>query len=366
MKLLESDLTYTKQSLSDLTARNELVSQCDIESAVNKESVSNEFSTEQYQPVEEPWLLQPPLFSTVSSLDVFKDSETVKNKETELEDKGISLPQQGSNLIFKDSVSTVILINSSICTMQRIAVLEDGNLVELLLEPVKTNVQCDSVYLGVVTKLVPHMGGAFVNIGGSRPSLMDIKRNREPFIFPPFRQKSTKREIDGSVFEAFLEHSASHGNGHASLDVEVIDELTEIGSQEDSVQPMHDDEEEHESDDDFDNTEVLRDNENGSVLNFVQAEAACEHYLDGQHHHLEGETINSSFHADINGSSNSQMPHLRDTKDSGRTVTNVNKWAEVQKGTKAIVQVVKEGLGTKGPTLTAYPKLRSRFWVFCI
>lgn len=40
-----------------------------------------------------------------------------------------------------------------------------------------------------------------------------------------------------------------------------------------------------------------------------------------------------------------------------------NKWAHVRKGTKVIVQVVKEGLGTKGPSLTAYPNLRSRFWV---
>ncbi|KAK4771120.1 hypothetical protein SAY87_031652 [Trapa incisa] len=85
----------------------------------------------------------------------------------------------------KDTVSTVILINSSICTMQRIAVLEDGELVELLLEPVKNNVQCDSV---VVTKPVPNMGGAFVNIGNSRHSLMDIKKSKEPFIFPPFSQ----------------------------------------------------------------------------------------------------------------------------------------------------------------------------------
>lgn len=49
--------------------------------------------------------------------------------------------------------------------MQRIAVLEDGELVELLLEPAKDNVLCDSIYLGIVKKLVPRMGAAFVDIG---------------------------------------------------------------------------------------------------------------------------------------------------------------------------------------------------------
>ncbi|XAR73714.1 Ribonuclease E, partial [Bertholletia excelsa] len=45
------------------------------------------------------------------------------------------------------------------------------------------------------------------------------------------------------------------------------------------------------------------------------------------------------------------------------TCKDENKWGQVRKGTKIIVQVVKEGFGTKGPTLTAYPKLRSRFWI---
>lgn len=370
MEHFRSDSTDMKQSSSDLYAKDELYSDHNIESSVCEESVSNRFFTQKYQPIEEPWLLQSPLFSNVSKdkmeLNVLENNETVADKETEFEDKEKLLPQQGINVISKDLISTIILINSSICTMQRIAVLEDGKLVELLLEPVKNNVQCDSVYVGVVTKLVPHMGGAFVNIGSSRPSLMDIKRNREPFIFPPFRRRKTKREVNGALFEALAEHPAAHENDHASLGIDVSDEITEIGLQEDSVQSFHDHDEEHESDDDLDVTEVLRDNENGSLLSYSEAEAHYEDSSDLQEHQLGGETISASFHAAINGSSNSQMPHLRDMKGSERTVTSVNKWAQVQKGTKVIVQVVKEGLGTKGPTLTAYPKLRSRFWVLCI
>jgi hypothetical protein len=61
-------------------------------------------------------------------------------EQVKLVDLEVLLPEESSNIILKDPVSSIILINSSICTMQRIAVLEDEKLVELLLEPVKTDV----------------------------------------------------------------------------------------------------------------------------------------------------------------------------------------------------------------------------------
>ncbi|XP_012089615.1 ribonuclease E/G-like protein, chloroplastic isoform X2 [Jatropha curcas] len=288
--------------------------------------------SERDQPVEEPWLLQLSCVLVSKDeimLDVPKDDAIkfdVSSQHLQDEDK---LSADGNNLMLKDdSVSTIILINSSICTMQRIAILEDGKLVELLLEPVKTNVQCDSVYLGVVTKFAPHMGGAFVNIGHSRPSLMDIRHSREPFIFPPFRQTTKKRKVNGSGVEGPEEQPAA--DEHALRDVEGIYDLVEFISQEDLVPFTHHDQEEHEVDEDFDSSEV-KGNINGSIV-----------------HYGELDTIDSP------------MSHPQDMKDSE---ADESKWAPVRKGTKIIVQVVKEGLGTKGPTLTAYPKLRGRFWI---
>ncbi|XP_024026618.1 ribonuclease E/G-like protein, chloroplastic [Morus notabilis] len=351
-KHIKSDLTESKLSSDNLKVKEDLNSKNDTVTA-SYEPISDSFLTERYQPVEEPWLLQSPLFSIISDdLDLSEKDETMKDDKTRLEDSEKLLPQEGSNTILKDSISTIILINSSICTMQRIAVLEDGQLVELLLEPVKNNVQCDSVYLGVVTKLVPHMGGAFVNIGSYRPSLMDIKQNREPFIFPPFH-RATKFEVNGSVTETIENHLAAHGNNQTSFPTEIIDELAVV-SQEESEQSVLDDYEDHDSEDELDVSEVLADNLNGSIIDHDDAGANYAHNIDGREHHLGEEAITSSFHAE----SNSQ-----NMKDSGHAVPNKNKWAPVQKGTNIIVQVVKEGLGTKGPTLTAYPKLRSRFWV---
>lgn len=333
---LESDLMESMLAPDLVRVKDEPYFENDTAS-LSSEPFSDIFLTERYQPVEEPWLLQSSIFSSVSEdmieSDVSEINDTVQDDEkTNLEDIG-NLSQENS-LTLQDSISTMILISSSICTMQRIAVLENGQLVELLLEPVKTKVQCDSVYVGVVTKLVPHMGGAFVNIGSSRPSLMDIKHNRAPFIFPPFRPGATKTEVDGALNEAIEEHLAALGINHASLELD-INEMSEVVSQDDSVQSLHDDDEANDNEEDLDVSEIFTRNVNGNAIG----------------------------HGQVNASSYSQIPALQDLRDSRHGANGKNKWAPVQKGTKIIVQVVKEGLGTKGPTLTAYPKLRSRFWV---
>lgn len=232
------------------------------------------------------------------------------------------------------SVDTVILINSSLCTMQRVAVMEDEKLVEILLEPIKNNVHCDSVYIGVVTKLVPNMGGAFVNIGHPRASLVGISHHVEPFIFPPFSRHKEPRSVDGSLLVELLEHSrVNENNKPKSEEQEVIDNIEENDDDMD--------------DDEFDVPEDFPEDVNGGVVNSVV-------YINGKRNIFQPiETSHDSNHQ--------TMTEITDSNKG--PCTNESKWAQVQKGTKIIVQVVKEGLGTKGPTLTAYPKLRSRFWV---
>ncbi|XP_021680866.2 ribonuclease E/G-like protein, chloroplastic isoform X2 [Hevea brasiliensis] len=370
---LEVDLKESEVFINDLQVKDELYFNNKHTNAAINDGPKFIFS-EREQPVEEPWLLESSMIFLVSMDKIVpnmsKNNGTVEDGAINLDVdsqhpqvKDTLLPVDANNLILKDdSVSTIILINSSICTMQRIAVLEDGKLVELLLEPVKTNVQCDSVYLGVVTKFVPHMGGAFVNIGHSRPSLMDIKQNREPFIFPPFRQRTKKGKISSSGLEALGEHPYTDENEHTSHDVEGIDDVTEFISQEDLVPFAHDDHEEHEVDEDFDISEV-KENVNGSIINYGEVDTHFEHFLDGREHHLKVETMNRFLPFGTEKSNDPLMSHPQDMKDSENLLASENKWIQVRKGTKIIVQVVKEGLGTKGPTLTAYPKLRSRFWI---
>lgn len=335
-----------KQSQSSLdTLKDTLSSNNEVKNtAVYDGPNSSAFCSEKDQPVEEPWLLQSPLLLLVKKNKI-KPDENVKDELTVIDTdlnhnyqvRDSLLPEEGSLISKDDSVPTIILINSSICTMQRIAVLEDEKLVELLLEPVKSNVQCDSVYLGIVTKFVPHMGGAFVNIGNSRPSLMDIKHNREPFIFSPFRRRRKKQYVNG--------------DDAMSQDVKVT------SAKPDSEDDLHNEDEQEV--DDFDVSEAIK-NINGSAVDYHESEADFEDFLDGDHH-LDGENMNGAVPVEA-GSNDPETSHSHNIRETKRA-TSENKWVQVQKGTKIIVQVVKEGLGTKGPTLTAYPKLRSRFWV---
>ncbi|KAA0059215.1 ribonuclease E/G-like protein [Cucumis melo var. makuwa] len=359
---LESDSIEPYVNLNGTMIYDKLYS--DHEELMDSASQSSDFH--RHQPIEEPWL---PLFfdspKNVLEPDLLKNDVIIKEETTVLEtrdqlleDAANLLPTSGADTMLKDPISTIILINSSICTMQRIAVLEEGKLVELLLEPVKSNVQCDSVYLGVVSKLVPHMGGAFVNIGNSRPSLMDIKQNREPFIFPPFCQRVNKQVINGCSVQGQLA-----SQDESILSIPKTDGVADIEIQNTSMLSLPDDHEENEVDDGFDVSDVLRENVNGSIVDDDgDLDADFEDCIDDKGHHLEGHA-SISYTATASYSSDSQLSFLQDGKDSKQIVTDENKWLQVRKGTKIIVQVVKEGLGTKSPTLTAYPRLRSRFWI---
>lgn len=317
--------------------------------------------SDNYQPIEEPWFLQEPvtLNMQTDSEQVVESSEEIENNlDTDEENHQLTETLLPDDEFFKrESISTTILINSSICTVQRIAVLDGEKLVELLLEPVKTNVQCDSVYLGVVTKFVPHMGGAFVNIGSSRHSFMDIKPNREPFIFPPFCDGSKKQAADGSRFDTTTDIPDPHETEHASYDFEASG-LLDIDSN-DPGESFHDDDDDHENDEDHVSDALV----NGTVVNHGGLEGGSDKCNQGDELHLEVGSENGFVPLEREHSADSLVSNASVAKSPKTTSSRDNKWIQVRKGTKIIVQVVKEGLGTKGPTLTAYPKLRSRFWV---
>ncbi|XP_073002315.1 ribonuclease E/G-like protein, chloroplastic isoform X3 [Typha latifolia] len=345
----------------------------DLETVEVNASNSEEGFAEKNQPVEEPWLFRSILFPILSSDGL---DETINQDEERKMDlvgnldgtEKLTSKDEDKVAYDEEPASTIILINSSVCTMQRIAVLEDGRLVELLLEPVKNNVQCDSIYLGVVTKLVPHMGGAFVDIGISRPSLMDIKHNREPFVYLPFDEE-IKDEL-GSV------NGSSNGDQKEQFNVnqhelpsydddDAIDELLKVDQHDDSSEFINGDIEYLEDED----GQVGHAQLNNGTTGFGDVEAHFERNFEVNDDHNmedeEGEDIMSLEEESFNVSEKEGLtPQDINEKVSDSTRhTNESKWSHVRKGTKVIVQVVKEGLGTKGPALSPYPNLRSRFWI---
>ncbi|KAG9445889.1 hypothetical protein H6P81_012017 [Aristolochia fimbriata] len=311
------------------------------------EENSNDLKTEKVapiperdQPCEEPWL-----FHSLPNSFSHQNEETGENFPTkDFQAIEVGCEEETKLSCVTEPVSTVILINSSVCTVQRIAVLEDEKLVELLLEPVKNTVHCGTVYLGVVTKLVPTMGGAFVDIGLSRPSLMDIKPSREPFVYPPFSRRTKKQKINGSVV----------------AEDEILDISLEVDFQDDPEPLIHEEFDENEVED-AEMSNALVANVNGSLVEYDEGEVNVEDYFDEGGIHMEKESVNEFLPEEIENSNDSKFSH--DKLEDFKVSNDRNKWTHVRKGTKVIVQVVKEGLGTKGPVLTAYLCLKSRFWV---
>ena len=66
------------------------------------------------------------------------------------------------------------LIISSISQETRVAVVEDGELVELLIERRRSQVIAGNIYKGRVTKVLPGMQSAFVNIGLDRDAFLYV------------------------------------------------------------------------------------------------------------------------------------------------------------------------------------------------
>ena len=316
-------------------------------------SRASEYMPREDQPVEEPWLFE----------SMVEAHETVVHADGKIEAKDIirkliekpPAPLEENKPTTGEPSSRVILINSSVCTMQRIAVLEDGKLVELLLEPIKNNVQCDSIYLGIVTKLVPHMGGAFVDIGISRPSLMGIKQNRDPFVYPQVVKISRADPVDDSYYNE--EYLPTYDEDDDMSDDEFADEETHDGSSSFPVENITDNEE---------GIALIPDSKI-DIVDSAEFEGISGYDEDkeDENGHMEDEYSEEILQADQSEISNdlktlSSIQHaLRESNDD----TNGSRWSQVRKGTKIMVQVVKEGLGTKGPTLSPFPCLRSRFWV---
>ncbi|KAM3190737.1 hypothetical protein ACQJBY_068635 [Aegilops geniculata] len=297
---------------------------------LNTEKDSGEITEnmpEQDQPVEEPWLFQS--WVTANRAGVISKRK-VEAKGIMKRLKEFDKPSAASekDMLASGELPRVILINSSICSTQRIAVLEDGKLVELLLEPIKNIVHCDSIYLGIITKLVPHMGGAFVDIGILRPSLMSIKQNRDPFVYPQIVKdiKGGSANDSGYNDESLLTYDDDDDVDDDMADNEFADE---------------------ENDDDSSTFLAQNVKENEEGLDIVS--------------HSNIKKIDGAEFENVSGWDDEIDDHVEVEYNDDHSPGD--RWSQVRKGTKIMVQVVKEGLGTKGPTLSPFPCLRSRFWV---
>ncbi|MBI4573374.1 MAG: Rne/Rng family ribonuclease, partial [candidate division NC10 bacterium] len=67
-----------------------------------------------------------------------------------------------------------IIVNSSLVET-RVAVIEDGTLVELLIDNTHTQSLAGNIYKGRVLKILPGMQAAFVDIGMARDAFLYVR-----------------------------------------------------------------------------------------------------------------------------------------------------------------------------------------------
>ncbi|KAL2613767.1 hypothetical protein R1flu_025459 [Riccia fluitans] len=271
-------------------------------------------------PREEPWLMESMIIAQRNERKKAEEKEVAKAEAAEAADIDKNLPP----------VQVEILINSPPCTMQRMAILEDGKVVELLLEPVNTRVQVGNVYLGVVRQLLPGMSGVFVDIGGFQLALLDITKNQYPYTYPNLSTSATSNASapvivnQDAIFKGDIvddENSSSADDGDCTLDEESSDDDEEVDELAEDVR------DEIDSDMDYTDDESISAEEVNEIAN-VQSVST----------HGPGPI----------------------TVNFGR---KLKKWRKLEEGMQIIVQVKKEALGKKGPRLTAFPSLAGRFWV---
>lgn len=341
------------------------------------------------QPIEEPWLPATSVlvkeesvlenFRLVTGLDevaeVAKTKEALQAKlssDNEAQPTELQTAQEAIGMVLQKEkdVTTEIIINSSVCTIQRIAILEDGKPVEILLDPVKTNVQVGSIYLGTIKKLLPHMSGAFVDIGISRLALLTISKNKEPFAFPPLDALKKENQFDDALTKNLVAESSLNDKE------EDYNELLKSMVNEDEISLKYEDDE----DEDREIEEALEEKYNpGRGLNthvidvntVSSVNMEDRHYFNRNGHDMREENdgehySNGGYVISKKNKSNDQIQNM-DVPSAHPLSVNfkrkLKKWMHVREGTKIIVQVIKEELGTKGPLLSAFPSLTSRFWV---
>ncbi|KAG6383184.1 hypothetical protein SASPL_157070 [Salvia splendens] len=245
-----------------------------------------------------------------------------------------------SKAVQKLSLSAFALYSSCMCSTMIGTVLNRRLFVLLLMDDIGFNVKLEKAGIHTLLKLSFHGGDSSVLTSDPRPSFMDIRPNKRPFVFPSFCGPMEETEVISSTSDKPEEHVDFPENGALSTGVEELDEEDDDQSEDELV---IDEFEHHGNQTKFDVLDILKENLNGSIV---------EHGVDIE---------KPKFVKHLNGEAE-QLQSRSQPQDASIKIKE-NKWEQVKRGSKIIVQVIKEGLGTKGPTLTAYPKLRSRFWV---
>ncbi len=236
-----------------------------------------------------------------------------------------------------------MLINALDPEESRIAVVEDGVLQELHVELANREGYLGNIYKGRVVNIEPSIGAAFVNFGGRSNGFLHISDVLPAYGNDDFtlldlvegRARATGEDGPESVRAALEDTDQDNGDGadgdsdgDNGQPPEPADEVTTAQGQAD-----------------VSDAEVVEPGDNGGPL-AVAAEGATETAVEVAQKTRRG-----------------RPPRRGRRNDRSARAPRVPIEKLLRKGQEVVVQVTKDGIGAKGPTLTTYVSLPGRFLV---
>lgn len=249
-------------------------------------------------------------------------------------------------------MSRKMLINASEPEEIRVSVVEGSILEEFYVERQSVNTCLGNIYKGRVTNIEPSIGAAFIEFGGPRHGFLHVSDVMEGSVFdrcaagedhPDEPDDDTDDDASGE-FSGGVTDVGEIDAGDTDLDAEVAaDESAEAAEAAVAVEAPSTDE--AATDDGADAATDAEGDDDSANAPTTHAEHA--HHGHGHSHGGHG----------AHGDEPSREPREKKSRRD-RQIADL-----LKKGQEIIVQVTKDGIGTKGPTLTTYLSLPGRYLV---
>jgi len=275
-----------------------------------------------------------------------------------------------------------MLINALDPEESRIAVVEDGVLQELHVELASREAYLGNIYKGKVVNIEPSIGAAFVSFGGRMNGFLHVSDVLPAYGRPDFtledviegRARVSADDGPESVQAALADDDEEGDEGAAApaaggAPAEAADAEP---AHEDQVQQVHEDEHHGDSREGSHDAEHQGEDHDEPIAMAAEpeGESAEGHGESGDDGDDQGETAQSEAPADGGEAAATEVRPVQRRRDRGRrdrgrgdrgkprTRATIDQL--LKRGQEVVVQVTKEGIGTKGPTLTTYISLPGR------
>ncbi len=289
-------------------------------------------------------------------------------------------------------MSRKMLINAAEPEEIRVAIVEGSILEEYYVERISVGSCLGNIYKGRVTNVEPSIGAAFVEFGGPRHGFLHVSDVADGSVFErgqsagadePDRDDDRDSESDvddggerergSNIEEVGDEPPIPEGDDRDAESRDLDDDRdddappsSESAHAERAPRTEHDEpHEEHEHDEEHGAHAGHERSEHGEHRDEPQERERAPderrdrpQRFDRRDRRGRNDRGDRGDRGDRNDGANGDMSGQRERKNRDRNISDL-----LKKGQEVIVQVTKDGIGTKGPTLTTYLSIPGRYLV---